>query len=534
MTPVQISALYVALLATGVGAGNPSAPARTSAQLALAATLGGGQAGYMPEMRSEVGLHFPRPNNFRQTPITPSERDVVLLYVEKPAADREGVARDLQRAQFLWFDHTGSQNELSARRLVQRWVDQNYEQVRLRRTDRFETRHNIKVTDYDLILAAEQFRHRGADEIKVGRVWVFPSAERTLALLVTRNAIRIDQQEVDSFSEWEHSVAELRLFPREAPDLSRWVEAYQRRGLSEPLYRSTVRSALVKGWDHRDTDNYILVYNTLDKGLVQSVSRELEALRDMCTEIFEPLPGFDQVSTVRICRDMAEFLAYGAPDQAAGYFSPETRELVLFDSAHRDGIESWTNEDTRRVLYHEAVHQYVFTAAGEAEPHTWYHEGLADYFSGTEFRGREPKRIARIEERLACIRAALASGGSGQPIAWRKFLRYDQRIFYHPSQIELCYAQAWSMISFMMEAPSVLERPAWKAIVPTYWTTLRNNFSKALAEHADESLDTADLDSLRQDAEEAARGEALQAAFRGVSLSDIEEAWKAWVLELGE
>jgi len=91
-----------------------------------------------------------------------------------------------------------------------------------------------------------------------------------------------------------------------------------------------VRRALVGDWGVTDTAHFIVVHHTSDGQLVRRVADELEILRSELMQRFPPDTELDALSTVRICRDRAEYLAYGGAPTTVGYWNASGRELVLY------------------------------------------------------------------------------------------------------------------------------------------------------------------------------------------------------------
>ena len=87
-----------------------------------------------------------------------------------------------------------------------------------------------------------------------------------------------------------------------------------------------------------------------------------------------------------ICKDRDEYFKYGGPRGSAGYWNNKSEELVLYDGTKREKGEKTDKLDTFIVLYHEAFHQYIHYSAGELAPHSWYNEGMGDYYAGGKFK----------------------------------------------------------------------------------------------------------------------------------------------------
>ncbi len=119
------------------------------------------------------------------------------------------------------------------------------------------------------------------------------------------------------------------------------------------------------------------------------------------------------------------------------------------------GLATWTQGHSRsqtlRTIQHEGFHQFAWSYLGPNLP-TWMNEGLAQYFEdavlldhGMELGLGDPDRIALVRDALqyqwAVDMDELLSLNNQQ---WTAALRADG------SRAELHYAQAWSMVYYMI------------------------------------------------------------------------------------
>ncbi|MHC4822272.1 MAG: hypothetical protein ACYTDX_11210, partial [Planctomycetota bacterium] len=114
-----------------------------------------------------------------------------------------------------------------------------------------------------------------------------------------------------------------RKLDREEGDQGRWLRQ--------------VIEGLPKGWDHRRTKNYLIVYDkSIEKpagwpGLISKLEKRLERLRkEIYEEEFPSDRPITAVSVVKVVQDPKQYAAYGAPAGSAGYWSWPTQELVFF------------------------------------------------------------------------------------------------------------------------------------------------------------------------------------------------------------
>ncbi|MGH7149263.1 MAG: hypothetical protein ACREIU_01125, partial [Planctomycetota bacterium] len=104
----------------------------------------------------------------------------------------------------------------------------------------------------------------------------------------------------------------------------------------------------------------------------------------------------------------------------------------------------------------------------------------------------------------------------------REFVRLEQPKYYAKAVPN--YAQGWAFVYFLRESKVVAKHPAWSRILPTYFETLKAKYAEALAA-AGEDPPPPKVEA----AQAAARKEAVEAAFSGVSFEDLEKAWVEFV-----
>jgi hypothetical protein len=222
--------------------------------------------------------------------------------------------------------------------------------------------------------------------------------------------------------------------------------------------RQAVKKNLPKGWYAQDTARYVILTNITKKNLLKEVAQHLELIRDEYERLFPPKTKIDALSVVRLCASRSEYHGYGGPPGSAGYFSPMSKELVIYDDSEQN------KKNTFAVLYHECFHQYTFYFFGKLSAHRWYDEGLGDYFAGAELKGNRFE-IKKFDWRTETIRNAVIQG---KHHALEKFVRMSQPEYYKDADV--CYAQGWAFIYFLKNT----RNSAWSAII--------NKYIEALAE----------------------------------------------------
>jgi len=292
----------------------------------------------------------------------------------------------------------------------------------------------------------------------------------------------------------------------------------------DPAFRIERRQRLARGWEAIDTENYLILHHTRDDRLLRMLERNLEAMRRFYEEFFPPAEPVKAVSVVRVCQDRQEYIDYGGAPRSAGYWNFVAEELVLYDNvAGRDGSR-FGNRDTVIVLYHEAFHQYIHYSTVELPPHSWFNEGYADYFSGAVVYANTGniKEVKANPWRVGIIRKAVEEG---RHVPLSELIEMTKAQYY--ARASLCYAQGWSLVYFLETSRGARRHSEWDRILPTYFATLKTEWAKErLALSPQSTLE------VKNKAGQRARDRALEAAFEGVDLGELEEEWKEFVSRL--
>ncbi|MEM6749546.1 MAG: DUF1570 domain-containing protein [Planctomycetota bacterium] len=169
------------------------------------------------------------------------------------------------------------------------------------------------------------------------------------------------------------------------------------------------------------------------------------------------------------------------------------------------GLATWTQGPSRdrtfRVLQHEGFHQFAFVALGPRLP-VWANEGVAQYFEDAVVIDGRMRTGQGSPERLRRAQGAIRDGKTLpltellalSPEQWTRTLRRDR------AESGVLYAQAWSFAWFLI--------------------------------HGDQGAHT---DKFLQYLARVAEGQepalAMHNAFGRDGLTDLEPAWKRWVLD---
>lgn len=490
-------------------------------------------------------MTFPRARDYEQVPTQPDEEFVVLYFAQKIDKASSGVRPELN---VVWIDEvpdkapiTGAAPDApppapgadskpeggSAKpdpkakppiNSLARWVEQ--------RLDRFELVEEKKEGKVKKGWGAREYqlkekpaKGRAAQGVK-GWVYAWRGAGRTVAFVGFASKADYDKH-VDI---WRESAEKVDIDEPEEASTAKLERKYAQTKLRGIPFRIEARKQLVRGWKAEDTENFIVVYDTPDVPLVRKIVGDLEVIRKEYEKLFPSVSPVTAISTVRICKNQEEYMTYGGMPGSAGYWNSAVEELVLYDAEKAVKGGGKTDADTFIVLYHEAFHQYIHYSTGELPPHSWFNEGHGDFFSGARVRDGKVRGIGPNPWRAEYIQGAVAAGES---VPWSEIIHFEQSDYYRGDRVGVCYAQGWAMIYFLRTSPLVAKTPEWARILPTYFDTLKTAWGAELA-----TLTAAGQQDDREKRAKgglAARQKACEAAFAGVDLVEIDDAWKQFV-----
>ncbi len=266
--------------------------------------------------------------------------------------------------------------------------------------------------------------------------------------------------------------------------------------LASQRQKHEIDVAKVPGWSLEETKNYFIKIHNSDRDFIAMVKEHVEIIRERLEADFPPLKPITVKSVLRVCRDREEYTNYGGPGGSAGYWNYVTEELVIYDA------KEYQRSDSFRTMYHEAFHQYIFYRCGEISPHSWYNEGTGDYYAGANYKYGKLE-IKPFLWRTDTIREAIQQK---KHVPLEKIIRYSKQDYYANPQI--CYSQGWSIVYFLREGKKQRAK-GWKK----EWEGILETYLQVITETKDP-------------------GKAVNAAFEGIDLKELESSWMEFVKSL--
>lgn len=204
---------------------------------------------------------------------------------------------------------------------------------------------------------------------------------------------------------------------------------------------------------------YYFILSNAKKKRVKEVKIRLDAVMEQFKKDFKIERKLEREFVVRMFRDQASFEAHARENgvtDAAAYYSPEDRELVLWDM-------SMTNKQlTFESIFHEANHQYMdeyYFKPGEPPP--WLSEGLATYYESARFRRGKMVDVGRKHMTYLLDAKKALNAGRLRPL--KEFLRLKSDRFSEGRKGEFDYAQAWALVYFLRQTKD----KAWRGLFGT-------------------------------------------------------------------
>jgi len=171
-----------------------------------------------------------------------------------------------------------------------------------------------------------------------------------------------------------------------------------------------------------------------------AVSKIYEILSSRLGLRFSSDPSFD----IRIFKDKESYANYGEGPPlaglASGYYLPDRNEAVTWRQR--------SFEEMIQVIAHEATHALMRHRFGKVPP--WLNEGLSEYFERMGVFGKAVV-IHPNREWDEIVRQKIRDGSI---VPLREYLALSQQAWQmHDFPDNGSYAQAWSLIHFLMSTP---------------------------------------------------------------------------------
>ena len=211
--------------------------------------------------------------------------------------------------------------------------------------------------------------------------------------------------------------------------------------------------------------HHYLIHTNLTQAETVPYGRHIDSVYDRFAERFA---GYrEDVEAVRmplyLFRTQEQYLgflrSYGIAAEGSGGMFFVTHQLR--------GLATWADGRPRgrtlRTLQHEGFHQFAWHHLGRDLP-TWVNEGLAQYFEDAVILESGMKLGLANPQRLALVRDALTSGYAlpGEELLALEHHEWSHSLSTNASRSELLYAQAWSLVYYLIHGDDGRYRPAFE------------------------------------------------------------------------
>ncbi|MCI0342572.1 MAG: hypothetical protein L0216_15755 [Planctomycetales bacterium] len=211
------------------------------------------------------------------------------------------------------------------------------------------------------------------------------------------------------------------------------------------------------GGARHESARYIVMTNA-EPAAAKFFSAHAERIYAYYTTKFPKVPGGTVKFPIYIFKDEGSFLRGTQAPRAAGYYSPDTRKLVLY--IMREDVDNKTAKNldekyanTILVLYHEAFHQFLHTHLEDSP--RWFDEGHGDFFGGAHFApGSGLPTVGPNLWRAPYMKAILEQGDQ---TPFPKLLQLTMPEMYGHGVIEN-YTQGWSFVHYLWSDPTLFKQ----------------------------------------------------------------------------
>ena len=329
-------------------------------------------------------------------------------------------------------------------------------------------------------------------DIKCQQDWVDRLKEtwdaRILYLLSNRAGVTLSQEKcVELCQELKQKPDTLEAELKEAGIL-RDVEAYLKE--TETAWQTKYAAEAVI----LNTDEYLILGCKSDDLLLKCLKKYMTKIIARYRGKFDTKEKIEGRFLIQIYPDRGDFLATGAPQFAAAYFSPRARALVGFAPREQTQNLNWIMSTVIHTFFHEGWHQYFHYYVPQPPP--WLDEGIAEMNEATIVKGDElaGKEFVNVNDARAAVQ--ISNQKKFTPLERFTYLSLEE--FYTNPQVH--YPQAWAFVHFLVSGK----------------TRYKKNYNQLMK----------DL----QNAEDTKT--ALDKAFAGVKWDHMEEEFKAYVKQI--
>ncbi|HBP16418.1 MAG TPA: hypothetical protein DEA08_01320, partial [Planctomycetes bacterium] len=208
------------------------------------------------------------------------------------------------------------------------------------------------------------------------------------------------------------------------------------------------------------------VKSDISQARADEYARELETIRASYERFFQVTERPQAKRATVLIFDTEEgFQSYAElstddrVESLLGCYLRRYDQLLLYEDK-----DDATRAETRRVLYHEAFHQFLEPLIPDVP--FWLSEGMAEYFGSTRIEeGQVVDRGAKLPARLRDLRKFVSERGS--PLSIPGLMRESPSEFYS-GPVAVKYAQAWAVVHFLMHGA----KDEWRARFVRYLRAL--------------------------------------------------------------
>lgn len=225
-------------------------------------------------------------------------------------------------------------------------------------------------------------------------------------------------------------------------------------------------------WWSTRTEHYVLLSNmkSREKSVALRIQREIDILHKAFRQLIPPHASMSNVGVIRIFATQKEYQAYVPKNYAwtSGMWMPHKGELVINPTLQKHG------RIASRILptvYHEALHQYLYSAFNRITPSPWFNEGHATLFESIRLNARQELRFIEADHHLHTLQNLAKSGR----LDIARFISLSYRDFYatDPAQRQQNYAIAWGLAYYLRKAAPIEKNTRYARVAQDYSAHLK-------------------------------------------------------------
>ena len=225
-------------------------------------------------------------------------------------------------------------------------------------------------------------------------------------------------------------------------------------------------------WWSVHTEHYVLLSNlkSRKRSVALRIQREIDSLHKTFRQLIPPHAPMSDIGVIRIFATQEEYQAYVPKNYAwtSGMWMPHKGELVINPTRQNHGR---TSSRLLPAIYHEALHQYLYSAFDHITPSPWFNEGHASLFESIRLNEQKEHRFMEADHYLH----TLQNMARHDTLDISRLISLSYKDFYapEPGQRQQNYAMAWGLAYYLRKAAPIEKDRRYAQLAQDYSTHLK-------------------------------------------------------------